>query len=199
MIYGYARVLLKGDSFLEQLSALEEAGVNRCNIVYEVASIRKINRLELTALIKKLKPYDTLIVQRLDRLCSNTKNLVDIITSLETNKVRLVSIEEGIDSDIKSELTFYDSIRRIYDFERNIISECTKQGILRAKSLGHKSGRKRKDSQKVQHAIDLYNSKDYTIDEIEIMSGVSRSTLYRYLKKADKEVINTHTIEKKSV
>ena len=63
-----------------------------------------------------------------------------------------------------------------------MISEKTKIGISKAKQKGITTGRPRKPDENVQRAIIMYQSKKYSLDEITNETGISKSTLYRYLE-----------------
>nr|WP_255357583.1 helix-turn-helix domain-containing protein [Fictibacillus sp. FJAT-27399] len=56
-------------------------------------------------------------------------------------------------------------------------------GLEAARARGRKGGRPPKEVKRVELAISLYDSKRYSINQIKEMTGVSRSTLYRYLEK----------------
>ena len=68
-------------------------------------------------------------------------------------------------------------------FERDLISERTKEGLRSARARGRHGGRPRKPTKEIERAIKLYESKDYTLKEIYEMTGVSKATLYRYIKQ----------------
>jgi DNA invertase Pin-like site-specific DNA recombinase len=61
--------------------------------------------------------------------------------------------------------------------------ERTKSG-LQGRSRGKKGGRPTKKEDKVEMAVKMYKSKDYTIKQITVATGISKTTLYRYLDKA---------------
>jgi DNA invertase Pin-like site-specific DNA recombinase len=62
--------------------------------------------------------------------------------------------------------------------------ERTKSGLQAARSRGKKGGRPTKKEDKVEMAVKMYKSKDYTIKQITVATGISKTTLYRYLDKA---------------
>jgi len=81
-------------------------------------------------------------------------------------------------------------------FERELIIQRTKEGLESARARGRKGGRPRVKDNKINKAIKLYDSKEYSISDIVEMTGVSQATLYRYIKKrgggsADDRRINT--------
>ncbi len=78
---------------------------------------------------------------------------------------------------------FFRTMASIAELERDIISERTKSGLLAARARGRKGGRPTKKSDKVKMAIKMYMSKDYTIKQITEATGVSKTSLYRYLDK----------------
>ncbi|MFB7142021.1 helix-turn-helix domain-containing protein [Gottfriedia sp. NPDC056225] len=62
------------------------------------------------------------------------------------------------------------------------MSENTKKGLYEAKQKGVTSGRPKKPGENVKRAIVMYQSKKYTLEEIKQETGISKSTLYRYLE-----------------
>ena len=70
----------------------------------------------------------------------------------------------------------------IAQFERDVIADRTREGLNSARARGRKGGRPRTDSEKLRKAIKLYNTQQYSLAEIEDMTGVKRSTLYRGIR-----------------
>ncbi|MCD6563891.1 MAG: helix-turn-helix domain-containing protein [Thermoproteales archaeon] len=71
----------------------------------------------------------------------------------------------------------------LYELERKMISERTKAGLERARRMGKKIGGKQKLSNKqVKEMIKAYRE-GIPIAKLARRYGVSRSTVYRYLKK----------------
>ncbi|TFH63775.1 hypothetical protein E4J71_00305 [Peribacillus frigoritolerans] len=56
------------------------------------------------------------------------------------------------------------------------------QEKIEAKQKGNIAGRPRKYDENVQKAIDMYQSEKYTLSDIKNETGISKSTLYRYLE-----------------
>lgn len=69
------------------------------------------------------------------------------------------------------------------ELEANLLSERTKKGLAAARSRGRLGGRPSISEEKKDLIIRLYNSKDYTGEEIARMSGVSRGTIYNIIKE----------------
>jgi DNA invertase Pin-like site-specific DNA recombinase len=70
----------------------------------------------------------------------------------------------------------------LVQFERELISQRTKEGLESARVRGRKGGRPPKNKNAVKKALKLYKSKDYSLKEIHEMTGVSKTSLYRYLE-----------------
>jgi DNA invertase Pin-like site-specific DNA recombinase len=70
------------------------------------------------------------------------------------------------------------------EFERNLIRERTQAGLAAARVRGRNGGRpKALDSKKVELAYQLYDAKKHTIQEICQILGISKPTLYSYLRQ----------------
>ena len=73
------------------------------------------------------------------------------------------------------------------EFERNLIRERTQAGLAAARARGRKGGRPfALDKKKREMAVKLYNSREHSVEEICQTMGISRPTLYSYLKKAER-------------
>ena len=64
-----------------------------------------------------------------------------------------------------------------------MIVERTKEGLKSARARGRKGGRPPVNQRDIERAIKLYKSEEYSVKEIVEMTGISKSTLYRYLDK----------------
>ena len=69
------------------------------------------------------------------------------------------------------------------ELEANLLSERTKKGLAAARARGRLGGRPSISEEKKDLIIRLYNSKDYTGEEIARMAGVSRGTIYNIKKE----------------
>lgn len=68
----------------------------------------------------------------------------------------------------------------ISQFDRDLISQRTKEGLSSARARGRKGGRPPKLSKDIELALRMYDSRNYSITEIVKATGVSKTTLYRY-------------------
>lgn len=163
---------------MHSLDALKKLG---CDHIYEEkASGKNKDRPELTHCLKSLRPGDTLVVWRLDRLGRSLQDLIHIVKTIEANDIAFVSVSENIDTSTATGKLMFHFFGAMAEFERNLIQERTQAGLAAARARGRVGGRKPvlTDKQKAQ-AKALMNDKSLSVDEISKLMNVSRSTLYR--------------------
>jgi DNA invertase Pin-like site-specific DNA recombinase len=181
MKLGYARVSTHEQSLDLQLDALEKAG---CEKIYqEKISGMKDDRPQLQELLEYAREGDVLVVYKLDRLGRSTKRLIELAEELEKRGIELVSVKDNIDTTTVVGKAMFRMLAVLAEMERDLIAERTKAGLESARARGRKGGRPKKDKKQVDKALKLYASQQYTVKEIEEMTGVSKATLYRNLKK----------------
>ena len=142
MIIGYARVSTSDQNNSLQTDALEKAGCER--IYKESVSGASRERPELSRGFGTLREGDNLIVWRLDRLGRSLKDLVAIISELETKGVGFQSLTEAIDTTTAGGKLVFHIFAALAEFERTLIQERTKAGLAAARARGRKGGRKPK-------------------------------------------------------
>jgi DNA invertase Pin-like site-specific DNA recombinase len=69
----------------------------------------------------------------------------------------------------------------IAQFERDTIADRTREGLKAARARGRTGGRPKTDTDTIKKAVKLYSTKQYSVREIEDMTGIKKSTLYRNL------------------
>ncbi|MET3683660.1 DNA invertase Pin-like site-specific DNA recombinase [Alkalibacillus flavidus] len=181
MKFGYARVSTQNQNLDLQVDALQKEGCDE--IVEEKVSGAHKKREKLDDLFGKLRQGDTLVVYKLDRLGRSTKQLIELSEWLDENDIELVSIRDSIDTSTPMGRAMMRMLMVLAEMEREIIVERTQAGLKAARKRGRVGGRPSKDKKDVERAIKLYESGEYSVPEIEEMTGVSKPSLYRYLKK----------------
>jgi len=182
MIIGYCRVSTLDQNLDLQKDALIRAG---CEKFYEeYISGVKTDRPELTKVLADLKKGDTLVIWKLDRLGRSLKNLIEIVTDLETRGIALKTIVDNIDTTTASGKLFFHIMGALSQYERELIKIRLTAGIEAAKARGVKSGRKRLlDAHQVEVAKNLVAVGTHK-DEVAKLLHVSPVTLWRYLQSA---------------
>ena len=179
-VFGYARVSTEQQNLDRQLEALNQYGVD---IIYnEKMTGTKRDRPELNKLLDRMTEGDTVVIESLSRLGRSTKDLIELCELFENRKVNLVSLKESIDTATPTGKLLFTLMSAISQFERDCIASRTQEGLAAARARGRVGGRPKTDPKAIQKAVKLYNTKQYSIKEIEEMTGVKKATLYRYLK-----------------
>lgn len=178
-VFGYARVSTEQQNLDRQLDALRNYGAE--HIYNEKMTGTKKERPELSRLIERLAPGDTVVIESLSRLGRSTKDLIELMDLFERKEVNLVSLKESIDTTSSTGKLVYTIMSAIAQFERDIIADRTCEGLKAARARGRSGGRPKIASDKVKQAVKLYGTNQYSIKEIEQLTGVKKSTLYRNL------------------
>lgn len=140
MRIGYARVSTKGQTVRPQRIALRTAGVDQ--IIEETRSGIS-DRPALDKLLSALSPGDELVVTRLDRLGRSMPHLVAVVTDLQARGVDFLSLHEQIDTSTATGKLQLSLFAAFAQFERDLISERTKAGLVAAREAGRLPGRPR--------------------------------------------------------
>jgi DNA invertase Pin-like site-specific DNA recombinase len=181
MKIGYARVSTLEQNPDLQHDALKKAGCEK--IFTDHASGAKAARPALVEALKYTRSEDSLVVWRLDRLGRSLKHLIEVVEELENRKVGFLSLQEGINTTTSGGRLVFHLFGALAEFERNLIRERTRAGLSAARARGRMGGRKRKlKPAQIQTLRKMYESRQHTVKEICEVMGISRATLYVYLK-----------------
>ena len=178
-IFGYARVSTEQQNLDRQIDALKRYGVE---IIYnEKMTGTKRDRPELNKLLERLAPGVTVVIESLSRLGRSTKDLLELMELFDSKGVNVVSLKERIDTTSSTGKLVFTIMSAIAQFERDIIADRTQEGLKAARARGRNGGRPKIATDKVKQAVKLYGTGQYSIKEIEGLTGVKKSTLYRNL------------------
>lgn len=182
MLIGYSRVSTKDQNLDRQLDQLKQANCER--IYQEKMTGKTKNRPELIKMLDNLRQGDVVIVSELSRLSRSTKDLLSLVEQIHSKGADIKSLKESwLDTTTPTGKLMFTFIAGISQFERDIISQRTKEGLESARARGRKGGRPTKTADSINLAIKMYNSKNYSLKEITQATGVSKTTLYRYINK----------------
>jgi DNA invertase Pin-like site-specific DNA recombinase len=180
MLIGYARVSKHEQHLSLQLDALKQAGCEK--IFTDKVSGVKTARPGLDEAFSYLRPGDSLVVWRLDRLGRSLKHLIETITDLSNKNIGFMSTQEKIDTTTSGGKLVFHIFGALAEFERNLIQERTQAGLEAARARGKHGGRpKSLNASKAAHALELYKSRKGSAVEVCKTLGISRATLYRYV------------------
>lgn len=180
-IFGYARVSTEAQNLDRQLDALKKYGVD-C-IYNEKMTGTKKDRPELSKMLDRMTDGDTVVIESLSRLGRSTKDLIELVELFGERGVNLVSLKESIDTKTPTGKLLFTLMSALAQFERDVIAERTREGLRSARARGKVGGRPKMNSDNVKKAVKLYNTQQYSIKEIEELTGVKKDTLYRNLRR----------------
>ncbi len=183
--WGYGRVSTRDQHTDAQHDALVAAGVAPEFIYVEKASTRLTVRPELEKLRKMLRPGDVLVVTKVDRLARSLLDLISIADDLRSQGVKLEVLSGTFNRDDPMGEAFFQMTGVFAQLERDLIRQRTHEGLEAARARGRTGGRKAKltDAQ-ANEVRRLYAAKDKTVAEIGALFGITRESVYRYVKAA---------------
>jgi DNA invertase Pin-like site-specific DNA recombinase len=183
-LLGYARVSTTDQQPQLQVDALQRAGCYR--VFTETASGARTDRPTLEQLLDQLRPGDTLVVWKLDRLGRSLRHLVDTVTGLAERDIGFQSLQEAIDTTTPGKLVFH-VFAALAEFERDLIRERTHAGLAAARTRGRHGGRPSvMTAHKLQVAQEMYTSGEYSVAAVAMTLGVSRASIYRHVGGASR-------------
>lgn len=107
-----------------------------------------------------------------------------MVAQLDSKQIGLRSLHESIDTSSSPGKLIFHIFGALAESERNLIRERTHAGLQAARARGRKGGRPKKlSSDKAKLAIQLYEGKQHSIQQICKLIGISKPTLYKYLKR----------------
>ena len=184
MKLGYARVSTKDQKLDRQIDSLTAAGCEK--IFSDKMSGAKFDRPELNMLKAQLRPGDIVVIDKLDRLGRSLKDLIEIVSEMERNGVGFISLQDNIDTTTASGKLIFHIFASLAEFERSLISERTRSGLTAARARGRVGGRPKGLTDEAKRtamaAETLYRTKQHSVREICEQLGISKPTLYSYLK-----------------
>src|SRR5664279_3982873 len=125
-IAGYLRVSTAEQHADAQIDALTAAGCQK--LFTDHASGTLAHRPGLDDALNYLRPGDTVIITKLDRLGRSVKNLKSI-TELAHRDVALRVLSQGIDTSTPGGRLFFHLLAAIAEFEHDLIVERTHDGL----------------------------------------------------------------------
>lgn len=188
MIYGYARVstakqMKNGNSLDDQVKLLKDAGAEE--IVTDSFTGTKMDRPAFSALLKKLKAGDKLIVTKLDRFARTAVDGGAIVKQLHEAGVTIHILNMGIADSSPMGKLMVTMLLAFAEFERDMIVERTLTGKAIARANGVRvDGRPKKFSpEKMDYALKMLDEGS-SYSQVEKITGISKSTLIRARRTA---------------
>ena len=178
MKIGYARVSTEEQNLNRQLDMLNEVGCEK-NFEEKISGIKK-ERPELFRMLEQLRKGDLIIVADLTRLSRSVKDLFQLVEQIKARGADIKSLKESwMDTSTPQGKLMFTIFAGISQFERDLISQRTIEGLVAARARGKKGGRPPKDEKDIKLALKMYEEKTYSISEITKATGLSKTVLYK--------------------
>ena len=139
MIIGYSRVSTDHQSLDSQADALSAAGAER--VFADKISGSRRARPELDRMLEQLRDGDVVTVTKYDRLARSLKDLLEIVEVIRERGAGFRSLAEDIDTTTPAGRLVFHVFASIAQFERERISERTREGLESARKRGRIGGR----------------------------------------------------------
>ena len=185
MKIAYARVSTLDQNPDLQKDALEKAGCEK--VIVDQVSGTVAQRPGLEKAKELLRKGDTFVVWRLDRLGRSLRDLIEWVRYLDAQGVGLQSLHEAIDTSTPTGKLTFHLFGALAEFERNLIQERTQAGLAAARARGHNGGRRKAlDDDKRALTVGLYQKKELPVLKICELMGISKPTLYSYVRESQR-------------
>ncbi len=191
---GYVRVSTVDQNEARQVEALKKHNIEKW--FTEKVSGKDTNRPQLQLMLDYVREGDTVYIHDFSRLARSTKDLLEIVETLNKKGVHLVSNKENIDSSTPTGKLMLTMIGAIAEFERQNLLERQKEGIAVQKELDKSrkpedkkyKGRKAVviDEEQFEKEYSRYQKREINKTELAKILEVSRPTLDKLIKEHNK-------------
>ena len=180
MLIGYARISTDDQKLDLQHDALRATG---CEKIFDETASGASARLPVREeLLDYARPGDTVVVWKLDRLGRSLRDLIEVVNTLGDRGVGLRSLHESIDTTTPAGKLTFHVFGALAEFERDVMRERTRAGLLAARKRGKKLGRPRSLSpEQIDMARSMMANPKLSARRVAEQLGVHRATLYRNL------------------
>src|SRR5262245_34542467 len=138
-LIGYARVSTGTQSNDIQIGKLKEAG---CQLIRKekMPGRSRDDRMELQNIIDFIRPGDTLVVHKLDRLGRSTRDVLNLVHELESKSAHIRVLEPAVSTEGPVGKMVLTVLGMVAEMEVGFIRERQRSGIEAAKARGIRVG-----------------------------------------------------------
>lgn len=184
MNIAYVRV-----STVEQNDGRQLEGLKKYNIdkwFSEKVSAKDTNRPELQRMLDFAREGDNIYIWDFSRLARSTKDLLELVETMNEKGIHLISVKENLDSSTPTGKLMLTMIGAINEFERTNMLERQREGIALAKEEGKYKGRKEiGHPSNWDEVYSKWKSRELTGAKAMELLGLKRNTFYKLVKEAE--------------
>jgi DNA invertase Pin-like site-specific DNA recombinase len=183
-VVGYARVSRHDQNPAAQEAELRAAGAGRVFVDHGESS-RVKDRPQWLACLDYLRPGDTLLVRRLDRLAGSEVMAIETITDLHERGVNIKSLTEpDIDTTTPMGRALFGIVAVFAQLRVDTIRDNTRRGLAHARAQGRVGGRPSvMTPERIAAAVKMRDDEGLSIVQIARVLGVGKSSVSRALTK----------------
>ena len=173
-----------------QLVALQDYAMR---MKYEITSIYKDegisgikNKSQRPALNEMMKDvvkgkFSQILIYDISRLGRSLKDLVNILNDFNQSKVRLIFIQNGIDTSNSTGQMMFQLLGVFAEWERQTIVDRVNAGLVRARQAGKKLGRPSTINDSVISAVKLLRNQNLGIRKISTQLRIGVGTVMKII------------------
>jgi len=191
MNYGYARCSTNEDKqdINRQIRELKAAGADEVVFEYEHGDAKVKQNLKL--LLDTVKEGDTIITLEVSRLSRSTQQLCEIVETIKSKRLRLVIVGsitvDCRDGNIEPMSQAFIQMSAVFaELELSMIRARVRSGMQNAKAQGKRVGRRPTTKEDIPSVFykhyPTYAAKKMNVSELARVCGLSRPTVYKYLR-----------------
>lgn len=181
MRLAYIRVSTVEQNEQRQIEAMQKYDIEK--YFMEKVSAKDTNRPKLQELLEFAREGDTIHIHDFSRLARSTKDLLEIVETLNQKGVHLVSNKENIDTSTPTGKLMLTMIGAIAEFERQNLLDRQREGIAIAKRQGKYTGGKRKQVPGFADGYARYQSREISKAALARELNISRPTLDKLIRE----------------
>jgi DNA invertase Pin-like site-specific DNA recombinase len=188
-IFGYARVSRRDQAVENQRQEIERAGYM---VDYWYAdegisgSSAAAQRPQFKLLLDRIRPGETLVVSKLDRLGRDAQDVGSTLKELAKREIAVIVLQLGkVDLTSPAGKLLVQMLAAVAEMEKDLLVEHTYAGLERAKSQGKTLGRPTKVTPKDRMEIIDQHQRGMSISALARRYQVSRATISRVVEAAD--------------
>ena len=181
MKIAYVRVSTIEQNEARQVEALKKHNIDKWFI--EKISAKDTNRPELQNMLEFARENDVVYIHDFSRIARSTKDLLDIVETLQSKGVYLVSNKENIDTSTPTGKLMLTMIGAINEFERQNLLERQREGIAIAKQQGKYKGKKAIQIDNFAEYYNRYKNREFNKVQLAKELNITRPTLDKLIKE----------------
>ena len=136
---------------LDPVTALCAAGCSR--ILEKKVSAERWDRPELRRLLDQLREGDVLVVWKLDRLSRSLKEMLSLLEKVQLAGAGFLSLTAEVETTTAAGRMMMQVVGAFAEFERAMLCEHTRNGLLAARQKGRIGGRRPKLTARQQQQV----------------------------------------------